>query len=106
MIDEASLREVFPQNPIQEVAFEIRFPTNFRILRDISEIHDALRSTYTTARREPPDTPADPLAVNYVFSTESRDKTVKLREDRFSMLIRDYTSFEDFTSEVMRRSQQ
>lgn len=42
MIDQSALDEVFPNNPITEVAFEIRFPTNLRIIPRIYEVQEWL----------------------------------------------------------------
>ena len=36
------LDEVFPTNPLREVAFEIRFPVNLKILRDVFRIQEYL----------------------------------------------------------------
>lgn len=104
MIDQAALDEVFPVNPLREVAFEIRFPTNFRVLPDIYVAQRQFKSEYPLATREEGFLPTGAAVTNYQFSTPGKDRVIKIWEDRFAIIFPKYDTFESFKKEVLERT--
>ena len=104
MIDQAALDEVFPNNPITEVAFEIRFPTNLRIIPRIYEVQEWLGLDYSKINREEITGPGTPTVITYQFSNPKLEKSVKIWEERFAVIYSKYDSFESFKAECLERS--
>lgn len=105
MVDQAALDEVFPNNPLREVAFEIRFPMNLRVLRDVCEVQEELGREYAGVGREEVQSPNTPTAINYAFSNATLGRIVKVWEDRFAIIFTRYETFERFKAEVIGRAQ-
>lgn len=99
---EKALLEVFPNNPLKQVAFEIRFQRNLKVVRDIGEVLDRLGDEFAFSGREEIHFPKEPVAQSFVFSHKNRILTVKVAEDRFAALVTRYESFEDFVGEVTK----
>ena len=104
MIDQSALDEIFPNNPLREVAFEIRFPMNLRVLRDVYEVQQFLRNEYSVVNREETITPTDPTTISYHFTDPNHKKTIKLNEDRLAIIHGGYESFEVFKTDILSKS--
>lgn len=105
MIDQKALDEVFPNNPIQEVAFEIRFPHNLRVNRDICELQESLAQDYTDLSFGEESSPTETVFTYHLIS-KRLGRTIKVSENRFAIILNKYTSFELFTQEVLKHTQQ
>jgi uncharacterized protein (TIGR04255 family) len=104
-ISRDDLNEVFPRNPLREVAFEIRFPVKLRVLRDVYLIQEELGAEYPRFERELIESPATSNSIQYVFYNPARGRIVKIGEDRFAVIFTRYRTFEEFTAEVTSRVQ-
>jgi uncharacterized protein (TIGR04255 family) len=98
-----ALREVFPTNPLREVAFEVRFPVSLRILRDVFLLQEYLGSEYPHFEREVVQLSGNSTSLNYVFYNQSRGRIVKSGEDRFAVVFTRYKDFGEFRAEVTER---
>lgn len=103
--DDAALEEVFPNNPLKQVAFEVRFQRNLRVLRDIGEMQDELGPDFSFSGREEIRFPNEPPALSYGFVHRNGILTVKAGEDRLAVLVTRYEKFEDFVAEVINWTQ-
>ena len=100
--DQNALDEVFPNNPIKQVAFEVRFHRNLKVLRDIGEMQDQLGPQFSYSGREEILFPREPTALSYGFVHSNGTLIVKAGEDRFAVLATKYDNFELFLAEVMQ----
>ena len=105
-VDETALREVFPTNPLKEVAFEVRFPVNLRVLRDVYLIQQSLGTEYPQFRREVLSLPDNSSTVSYIFFNPTKGRIVRTGEDRFAVIFTRYKDFGEFRTEVKERVQQ
>ncbi len=104
MIDQNALDEVFPNNPLKEVAFEIRFPANLRVTRDVCEVQEEIGLEYSDLAREEIQTPGMAIKINHIFSNSKKGRMVKVGEDRFAIIFAHYETFEIFKAEVVKRT--
>jgi uncharacterized protein (TIGR04255 family) len=105
MMEQAIIDEVFPNHPLREVAFEIRFPMNLRILPEIYRFQEELGSEYTLYGREESVAPNSLIVVNFVFHNQNTGLQVKVWEDKLAIITSKYENFEAFSKEVATRSQ-
>lgn len=98
-----ALQEVFPTNPLREVAFEIRFPVNLKVLRDVFKIQEYLASEYPQFKREVTQLSDISTSVSYLFFDPLRGRIVKSSEDRFAVIFTRYKDFKEFQAEVKER---
>lgn len=99
--DEEALKEVFLNNPLREVAFEIRFPMNLRVMCGIYEVQELLKDDYPEVSREETKSLDTPTEITYVFSNPERSRTVRVGEDRFAVSFTRYESFEEFKAQAL-----
>lgn len=104
MIDQTDLNEVFPNNPIREVAFEIRFPMNLRIMRDVCDLQVELARRYPNLGVEEIESPTAPTKTGYVFTDPEGGRIIKVWNDRLSIIFTQYKKFEVFKKEIEERS--
>jgi uncharacterized protein (TIGR04255 family) len=105
VIDPEDLREVFPTNPLREVAFEIRFPVNLKVARDVFLIQENLGAEYPQLKREVIQLSDTSASISYVFYNPVRGRIVKSGEDRFAVIFTRYKDFDEFRGEVKERVQ-
>jgi uncharacterized protein (TIGR04255 family) len=101
MLDQSTLDEVFPNNPLVEVAAEIRFPVSLRVLRDVCDIQDDLGPEYSEVVREEVQIPNGPTRVSYSFTNLALGRTIKVSEDRVAIVFMQYERFETYVSDVI-----
>ena len=101
MIDQAALDEVFPNNPLRQVSYEVRFRMNLRVLRDVYEVQQHLGSSFTEFGREEIQAPAVATTTNYVFSDLERGRVVKVGEDRLAVTYNKYEDYEQFSADAL-----
>lgn len=101
------LDEVFPHPPIREVAFEIRFATRLRVNAELWKLQDLLVEQYPNVSTEAVIFPSagTPLSVN-VFQNAVTGRVIKVSQENFVIAFTKYTRFEDFTQEVLGKTQQ
>lgn len=104
--DEKALSEVFPNNPLKQVAFEVRFQRSLKVLCDIGNFQEQLGSEFIFTGREETLFPKEPPALSYGFAHCGGNLIVKAGEDRFAVLVTQYEHFEWFVDEVMKRTGQ
>ncbi|MFY9225592.1 MAG: TIGR04255 family protein [Blastocatellia bacterium] len=105
MIDKQALDEVFPNNPIKEVAFEIRFPHNLRVNRDICELQEILANDYTELLYGQETSPIETVFTYHLIS-KKLGCTIKVSENRFAIVSTKYTNFESFTKDTLNYTQE
>ena len=102
--DEIALSEVFPNNPLKQVAFEVRFQRSLRVLCDIGNFQEKLGSEFIFTGREEILLPGEPPALGYGFAHRGGNLIVKAGEDRFAVIVTQYEHFEWFASEAMKQA--
>lgn len=105
VIDDKTLDEVFPHNPIREVVFEVRFPPNLRVMRDACNMQEALAAEYPLLRIEQLESIQSPTKTIYVFGNDKQGREIKLWDDRLAVMFTYYTNFEEFKAEVKAKTQ-
>jgi uncharacterized protein (TIGR04255 family) len=94
------VEEVFPNSPLQEVIFEVKFPLNLRIMRDICEFQEKIQGEYVSFGIEEFVSPDKPTEIRYVFQNDTEEKTLVVERESFTFLINRYYSFESFSTEL------
>jgi len=103
-VDQAAIDEVFPNNPLREVAFEIRFPTNLRIMPNIWQVQEAWESEYPQVQREEIQF-STLTSTNYTFTGSELGRVAKVGEDRLAIIFTQYENFESFSLEAIKKTQ-
>lgn len=106
LIDQAALEEVFPKNPLREVAFEVRYPFSLRIQRDVCEVQALVRSHYPNFRVEEIQPVEGSPAVLHTFQNADGTRLVRVSEDRFIIAFTEYNNFELFQAEAIGRTKE
>jgi len=104
-IDQAAIDEVFPYNPLREVAFEIRFPMNLRVMPGVWKVQEELESEYPQLQREETQLLNTVASTSYVFTNPEQGRAARVGEDRFAIIFTQYENFEAFSSEIIKRAQ-
>lgn len=83
---------VYEWTPLEEVAFEVRFPSRIRILKNIEEFQEKIRGLFPIAE----EGQAEGQSLSpWQFSTEDGNRRVRIYQDAFSVVSNDHQSFED-----------
>ncbi len=104
MIDQDALNEIFPNNPLRQVVFEVRFPFNLRVRRDLCEAQEWLRGAYPRFDFEEMQLAEQLTALFYAFSNEEKTRSIKAAEDRLVVQFMQYECFEIFKEEALSRT--
>src|SRR6267142_1643371 len=96
------LNEVFPNPPIREVAFEIRFAPRLRINADIWQLQDRLVESYPNVSTESITQPTGLININ-VFQSPDTGRLIKISQQNCVVAFTRYARFEDFKEEVTQR---
>jgi uncharacterized protein (TIGR04255 family) len=94
------VEEVFPNSPVQEVIFEVKFPLNLRIMRDICEFQEKIQDEYISFGIEEFVSSDKPTEIRYVFQNDTEEKTLVVERESFTFLINRYYGFESFLTEL------
>lgn len=105
VIDQAALDEVFQNNPLKQVAFEIRFPFNLRVQRDFCEVQNQIKKEYPKFFVEDLEAIEGSLARLHSFRSADDTRSIRVSEDRFTVLFTRYKDFEVFKSEALVRTE-
>ena len=111
-------REIYRDNPLEEVIFQLRFPTILSITSGPpAKFQEQIRDEYPWyAQQGPADLPDVPselremiqgfgmpqLPFTYQFETENRTRTISLAQDAVSVQERQYHQWLDFRKEIQR----
>ncbi|HEV2494743.1 MAG TPA: TIGR04255 family protein [Terriglobia bacterium] len=95
------LDKVFPNAPVKEVAYEIRFAPLLRVQRDLADFQGQIVSDYPTYTTEPIMLDTDRVQ-GWRFSSDDRGRTVRVTERSFGFITNRYVSFEQYKSELLR----
>ncbi len=99
------LDEVFPQAPIREVVFEVRFPPKLRILSETWRLQELLTDSYSVAKEI--SIQASGATMDFTtFQNQRESKVMRVSIQSFLVSLTRYTRFEDFKEEVTRRTEQ
>ena len=105
MIDQAALDEVFDHNPIKEVAFEVRYPFNLQVQRDLCEVQKRVRDEYPKFQIEEVESIEGSPAKIHTFWSSDGTRSVRVSEDRFIIVFTKYETFEIFQTEALARTE-
>ena len=100
MLSQSLVEEVFPNSPVQEVIFEVKFPLNLRIMRDICEFQEKIQDEYISFGIEEFVSSDKPTEIRYVFQNDTEEKTLVVERESFTFLINRYYGFESFLTEL------
>ncbi len=111
-------REIYRDNPLEEVILQLRFPTILSITSGPPvQFQEEIRTEYPWyAQQGPPDLPDVPMEFRemiqgfggpqvpptYLFETEDRTRTISLAQDAVSVQERQYHQWSDFRREIQR----
>jgi len=87
-----NFEEMFPNSPLHEVAFEIRFPVNLSIEGEIYKFHEKIKTEFPIFK-EGEETTTKARVRDFVKKDEI---ILRVLRDRLTILTRKYKSFEDF----------
>lgn len=94
------LAEQFPNAPLQEVSFEVRFAPKLRIASEIWRMQEALASEYPQVGTEPSLTAAG-LVQAHMFHNADGHNRVMVSQSNFALLKRRYPGFSAFLQEAL-----
>lgn len=106
MIDQAALDEVFPNNPLKQVAFEVRYPFSLRVQRDICGVQELVVRDYPVFQVDEVEFIKDSPARLHTFESQDRTQMLRVSEDRFIVVFTKYENFETFKSEALKRTEE
>ncbi len=109
-------REIYRDNPLVEVVFQLRFPTILSITSGPpAQFQELIRREYPWYSEQGPadlpDVPPElremlqgfgmpPAPLTYSFETENRTRTISLSQDSVSVQERQYHQWNDFRREI------
>lgn len=106
LIDQAALAEVFPNNPLKEVAFEVRYPFNLRIQRDVCDVQAMVRAEYPNFQVDEIQPVDGSPARLHTFQNTNGTRMVRVGEDRFIVAFTEYKDFDIFQTEALGRTKE
>jgi len=93
------LSEVFPNPPLVEVAFEVRFAPLLKVERQLPEFQEHIASEYPMLGEE--QRKVDNQKVkSFEFKTTDQGKTIRISLRSFSFLSQKYEKFERYKEEL------
>ena len=111
-------REIYRNNPLEEVVCQFRFPTILSITSGPPvQFQEKIRNEYPWYTQQgPPDMPEVPTEIRgmiqgfgmpqvpltYSFKTENQTRTISLTQDSISVSERQYRQWSDFRGEIER----
>lgn len=107
-ISQEALNEVFPNAPLVEVAFEVRFAPLLNALQDIAKFQAHIRDVYPDLRELRilpfPLTEEKPgLDQIFEFWNPTEDRCLKASAQSFGVVWKEYTKYEDLREEILLR---
>jgi len=94
--------EVYPNSPLIEVVFEIRFPPELAVEGRRHEFWEKVRDVYPSLL-VPTGSPGQLLSlIPYRFEQEDNQAGIMMAINRFSLYVRKYEGFRKFKEEFLR----
>jgi len=103
-LTKSELDEVFQANPIREVDFEIRFDPRLRVAPEMWRFQEDLETEYPEVGLETALLPNGATVSVTVFQNRMKARVIKVSPQNMALAFSDYSNFEDFKEEVLRRS--
>ena len=100
------LDEVFPESPLREVAFEVRFPPRLRVPAEIWRLQDQLVHKYPEVGKETVIQAVGAVTDVAVFQNPAESRLIKVSHQNFVIAFTRYVRFEDFKEEVLQQTEQ
>jgi len=105
MVDvfEQEMQEIFPYNPLQQVALEIRYPSDLTILSSIlPNFQKRVRNRYPQYSMGQVITlPSGATNNEATFQSANGERQLKLSDHHFAIIFARYTTFRDFEGEAL-----
>jgi len=95
-------KEIYPNQPLVEVVFEIRFPGEPAIESKRYEFYNCIREVYPNVLVPQIKTGAFPALIPYRFERSDDSAGTMVAIDKFSYYSRQYPGYEDFKKEFLR----
>src|SRR5258706_1593333 len=84
------LGEIFPNSPLREVAFEIRFPPRLRVPAEIWRLQDQLVHKYPEVGKETTIQAAGAVTDVAVFQNPAENRLIKVSQQNFVIAFTRY----------------
>jgi len=100
---EQEMQEIFPHNPLQQVALEIRYPPDLTIMSSIlPAFQKRVRERYPQYSMGQVITlPAGTTNNEATFQSANGERQLKLSDHHFAIIFARYTTFRDFEGEAL-----
>lgn len=99
------LSEVFPNSPLREVAFEVRFTPRLRVPAELWRLQDQLVNEYPEVGKESSlQANANVLEIA-VFQNRSESRVIRVSHQNLIIAFTRYVRFNDFKSEVLKQTE-
>jgi len=100
---EQEMQEIFPHNPLQQVALEIRYPPDLTILSSIlPNFQKRVRERYPQYAMGPVITlPAGTTSNEATFQSANGERQLRLSDYHLVIIFARYTTFRDFMAEAL-----
>lgn len=94
------LAEHFPNAPLREVSYEVRFAPKLRIISEIWRMQEALAPQYPALGTEPTLTHTG-LTHTHFFQTADGENRVVISQSNFGLIKKRYPGFTEFLEEAL-----
>lgn len=98
------LEEIFPNSPLREVAFEIRFAPKLRVAAELWRLQEQLSNQYPIVAKETEVQPNGSLVEFAAFQSTQNARVIKVSHQSFLIAFTHYTSFEEYKAEVIKQT--
>ncbi len=96
--------EVYPNSPLVEVVFEIRFPGELQVECERHLFWEKIRKDYPSIRVPFPEPGKAMALMPYKFDRKDKEMTVMVAMNTLVLSARKYPGFKEFTKEFLRIS--
>lgn len=96
--------KIFPNPPLKEATFEVRFNPLLKIERDLARFQESITAQYPLLGKEPVMTDGGPRDT-FLFNTEDKKKTMRVSVGSFALSVVDYKGFEPFRNEITEKAE-
>ena len=106
MTAERDLSEKFPNPPLKEVAYEVRFPALLRIENEISQYQDRIREDFPEVGKtiggliSPTGGIIGPGEVSWQFRNDDIQLQLRVKNNSLALISTSYKSFDDFLPKI------
>ncbi len=93
----------FPNAPLKEAAFEVRFNPLLKIERDIARFQERITQEYPLLGKETGLTNGEQVST-FLFHTANKDKTLRISVRSFGFSTTNYHHFDPFRDELLEKT--